>query len=78
MACVESVENKATKAPFPGSVDIGKRVSSKCQEAGLIVRPIAHLNILSPSLVITREEIDFCVDTLAEAMIAVGKDLGIT
>ena len=78
MACVESVENKATKTPFPESVDIGKRVSRKCQEAGLIVRPIAHLNILSPPLTITREEIDFCVNTLAEAMIKVGKDLGIT
>ncbi len=78
MACVESVEDKATKTPFPASVNIGKRVSSKCQEAGLIVRPIAHLNVLSPSLIITREEIDFCVDTLTEAMIAVGKDLGIT
>jgi adenosylmethionine-8-amino-7-oxononanoate aminotransferase len=77
MACVESVEDKATKRPFPDDVNIGKRVSSKCQEAGLIVRPIAHLNVLSPSLIITRQQIDFCVDTLAEAMIAVGKDLGV-
>lgn len=78
MACVESVEDKATKKPFPDDIDIGKRVSNKCQEAGLIVRPIAHLNILSPSLIITREQIDFCVDTLAEAMISVGRDVGVT
>ncbi len=78
MACIESVADKATKEPFPADIDIGKRVSSKCQKAGLIVRPIAHLNVLSPSLIITRDEIDFCVDTLAEAMSAVGKDLGIT
>ncbi len=35
---------------------------------GLIVRPINHLNVMSPPLIITIEEVDFIVDTLRAAI----------
>ena len=77
MMCVESVEDKATKRPFPDEVNIGKRIADACQERGLIVRPILNLNVMSPPLIMDREQIDFCVDTLREATLAVCEELSI-
>ncbi|MEM9659954.1 MAG: aminotransferase class III-fold pyridoxal phosphate-dependent enzyme, partial [Planctomycetota bacterium] len=75
MVCIESVADKRTKEPFPDSLNIGKKISNRCEEMGLIVRPVVHLNVLSPPLTLTRDEIDFCVDVLRRAMIQVGNDL---
>ncbi|MEN1679588.1 MAG: aminotransferase [Planctomycetota bacterium] len=75
MVCVESVANKETKETFPDSLNIGKMISNRCEEMGLIVRPVVHLNVLSPPLTLTRDQIDFCVDVLRRAMLQVGDDL---
>ncbi|MEQ8211292.1 MAG: aminotransferase [Lacipirellulaceae bacterium] len=75
MVCVESVADKQTKQPFPDAMNIGKKISNRCEEMGLIIRPVVHLNVLSPPLTLTREEIDFCIEVLRKAMIQVGEDL---
>lgn len=75
MVCIESVADKTTKQTFPDALNIGKKISNRCEEMGLIVRPVVHLNVLSPPLTLTREQIDFCVDVLRKAMIQVGEDL---
>ena len=69
MLCVENVADQATKAKFPDSVRIGDRIAGACQTRGLIVRPIGHLNVMSPPLVLDRGQIDWLVDTLREAII---------
>jgi adenosylmethionine-8-amino-7-oxononanoate aminotransferase len=78
MVCVERVADKATKRPFPDEVNIGKRIADACQERGLIVRPILNLNVMSPPLTLTRDQIDFCVDVLRDATLAVCADLGVS
>ncbi|MEY1557753.1 aminotransferase [Yoonia sp. R2331] len=70
MMCVESVADKATKALFPDKLNIGKRISNAAEKLGLIVRPIGHLNIMSPPLMITRDDVDLIVDRLRRAIIA--------
>ena len=75
MVCIESVADKKTKEPFPDSLNIGKKISNRCEEMGLIVRPVVHLNVLSPPLTLSRDEIDFCIDVLRRAMVQVGDDL---
>ncbi len=75
MMCVENVKDKITKELFPDEVDIGTRISKFCEEKGLIVRPLGHLNVLSPSLVLTRDEVDFIVETLRQAICTVTDDL---
>ena len=42
---------------------------------GLMVRTIAHLNIMSPAFVITRSEVDFVVDSLRSGIEATMADL---
>ncbi|MCY4259859.1 MAG: aminotransferase class III-fold pyridoxal phosphate-dependent enzyme, partial [Rhodobacteraceae bacterium] len=68
MRCIENVHNKSTRALLPDTVNIGKRISDVAESLGVIVRPVGHLNIMSPPLTITREEIDTVVDQLGEAI----------
>ena len=75
MVCVENVANKATKAPLPDEVNESKRISNLCEEMGLIVRPMGHLNVMSPPLVITTENVDFVVETLGKAIARVTDEL---
>jgi len=64
MWCVEFVANKETFELFPEEMDIGKQISNHADAKGLIVRPIVHLNVMSPPLTLTKADIDFIVDTL--------------
>ena len=68
MMCVVNVQDKKTNAFFPEEVNISKRISNHCEELGLIVRPIMDLNILSPPLTMTRDDVDFIVSTLRNAI----------
>jgi len=68
MVCIEFVRDTETGEAYPYQVDIGKRVSNECDELGLIVRPVENLNIMSPPLIITREDVDFIVATLRQAI----------
>lgn len=75
MACIVNVANKETGEVFDASVNIGKRISVAAQKRGLLVRPLGNLNILSPSLTITHDEVDQLVDILRAAMNEVNDEL---
>jgi adenosylmethionine-8-amino-7-oxononanoate aminotransferase len=68
MMCVENVADKETRELLPPEVKIGHRIAAYCQNRGLMVRPLGHLNILSPPLILTREEIETIVETLRESI----------
>ena len=68
MACIEYVRDTDTKEPFGYDVNIGKRVSNAAEKRGLIVRPVGHLNVLSPCLILTKEHCDMIVDVLRDSM----------
>jgi putrescine aminotransferase len=75
MACVVFVEDKATKRNYPDELDVGKLVANACEPRGLIVRPMVHLNVMSPPLVITRADVDHIVAVLREAIVEVRAEL---
>ena len=75
MMCLELVSSKETKESFPAELNLGKRVSQTADSLGLIVRPIAHLNVMSPPLIMTEEQIDFTVKTLRQSIESVIDDL---
>ena len=54
---------------------MGHRTSSHARELGLILRPLAHLNILSPCLILERDEIDRIVDILRTSLLRTQDDL---
>ena len=75
MMCVENIADKETKALFPMDVKIGSRIADHAQKRGVIVRPVGHLNILSPPLILDRGQIDVVVDVLRESIQATMDDL---
>ena len=68
MVCIENVANKETRALFGDDIDIGQRITDECARRGVLIRPIGHLNVLSPSLILTIEEIDRIVATLGDGI----------
>ncbi|MCU0122934.1 aminotransferase [Pseudomonas vlassakiae] len=75
MACVEFVANKQTKALFPDAVNIGERIHVRAQAKGLLVRPIMHLNVMSPPLIITHAQVDEIVDILRSCILEAAQEL---
>ncbi len=75
MMCVEAVKDKETKEIFEPDAKIGARITRHCQQRGLLVRPLGHMNVLSPPLTLTRDQIDTLVETLRESIIATQNDL---
>lgn len=69
MMCVENVANKVTKELLPDEAHVGDRIAAACEKRGVLIRPIAHLNVMSPPLILTKDQIDFMVDTLREGII---------
>lgn len=53
----------------------GYRVDEKCEELGLIIRPLWNMCVFSPPLVITETQIDEMFDILEEAIAAVASDV---
>jgi adenosylmethionine-8-amino-7-oxononanoate aminotransferase len=68
MMCVEYVADKKARTLFDEDVRIGKRIWRNCQKRGLLVRPLSHLNVLSPALTLFEEEIHFIADVLRDAI----------
>ncbi|WP_397448003.1 aminotransferase [Pseudomonas sp. NA-150] len=75
MACVEFVADKASKTLFPEALNIGEKIHLKAQERGLLVRPIVHLNVMSPPLTISRAQVDEIVETLRICILEVADEL---
>ena len=75
MMCVENVKDITTKELFDDNIGIGDRIASHCQSLGLIVRPIGHLNVLSPPLILTKDDVDEVVSILRKGIEATIDDL---
>jgi len=76
MQCVHFVANKQTREDFPPPIDIAKVISDLADAKGLMVRPIGNLNVMSPPLIITKDEVDFIVATLRICIIEAMDSLG--
>jgi putrescine---pyruvate transaminase len=75
MVCVENVASKVTKEPLPDGVNESKRISDTAEAMGMMVRPMGHLNVMSPPLVITEAQVDFVAETLEKAIRKVTDEL---
>ena len=75
MLCVENVADKASKAPLPDGVGESRRISDACEAMGLLVRPIGHLNVMSPPLIVTEAQVDQIAEVLERAIRQVTDDL---
>ncbi|MDG2475325.1 MAG: aminotransferase class III-fold pyridoxal phosphate-dependent enzyme [Paracoccaceae bacterium] len=71
MMGIEFVKDKEKKTPFKPEDQIGLKVSRAAQNRGLIARPLGNILILSPTLIMTEEQIDRTSDILRESIIEV-------
>ena len=75
MAAVECVGNKDKKDPLNLSYEIGSRINEHCQNLGLIVRPLYSTCVMSPSLIITKSQIDDLVGMLRKGIVMATEDI---
>lgn len=75
MACIECVADRESRNPLKLDQEVGKRIDVHCQELGLLVRPLIHMCVMSPPLVITRAQIDEMVGILHEGISRTMDDL---
>lgn len=71
MSGIEMVSDKAARSPLARSSDIPQRVAREAYRRGAMVRISGPNMILSPPLIITREEVDHLVDILEASFAAV-------
>ncbi len=69
MACVECVADRQSRNPFQLDTEVGKRIDRHCQELGLLVRPLVHMCVMSPPLIMTREQVDDMTAILREGIV---------
>ena len=75
MACIECVADRNEKNPIRLDTEVGERIDRHCQELGLLVRPIIHMCVMSPPLIITRDQIDSMVSILYKGISRTMDDL---
>jgi len=75
MAGVECVIDKKSKNPLVLDQAIASRIDQESLKLGLIIRPIYHICVLSPALIITKEQIDDLVNKLFQAITNATKKL---
>ena len=77
MAGIECVIDKDSKNPLILDLAIASRIDEESIKLGLIIRPIYHICVLSPALIIQKEQIDDLVDKLHQAISNATKKLEI-
>ena len=75
MMCVENVADQETRALLPADAAVGNRIAAHAQKRGVIVRPIAHLNVLSPPLTMSKRQVDELVGVLRDSIVETMDDL---
>ncbi|MBL8577556.1 MAG: aminotransferase [Mesorhizobium sp.] len=75
MGCVECVADRESNDPLLLDKDVGKRIDQHCHELGLLVRPLINMCVMSPPLVITKEQVDDLVAILREGISRTMDDL---
>lgn len=75
MMGIEFVQDKESKLAFDEAVGIGMKVSAQAQKRGLIVRPLGHMIVLSPPLILTPEQINSIGAILRESILAASQEI---
>lgn len=74
MVGIELVSDKINKTPFPIEAAVTHRVFEECRKGGVIVRPVGNVIVLSPPLIITKEQTDVLFKVLKESIELISKE----
>ncbi|MFC3051282.1 aminotransferase [Kordiimonas pumila] len=73
---LQMVADKETRKAFDSEVDIGYRCRENCFNNGLVMRAVGDSMVLSPPLIITKEQIDELVTKARYALDLTAKEVG--
>ena len=68
MACIECDINNGSDKNLELDYNLGNRIDKHCQALGLLVRPIVNMCVMSPPLIINRNQIDELVEKLRQGI----------
>ena len=75
IAAVELVKDRSTKERFPASAGLAKKLPKMLYERDMVSFRAGDIISICPPLMISRDEIDFLVDALDDALGQISKDL---
>lgn len=75
MIGIEFVADKSSKKVFADEIMIGKRVARAAQARGLVVRPLGHMAVLSPPLILSEEQVNDIGAILRDSILEVQQNL---
>jgi len=68
MLAIDLVTNKTTKAGFAPDVGAANLVFERCRDAGILIRPIGNRLVISPPLIIDKNQCDQLIDVIDTAL----------
>jgi len=68
IAAIELVKDKTTKEPYPWEERMGIQVCLETRKRGLLIRPLGHIIVIMPPLIIKTHEIDRLLDIIHESI----------
>jgi L-2,4-diaminobutyrate transaminase len=68
LLAVEFARTRATREPFPESLEFGGRVHKTARKGGPLIREGPNFVVLAPPLVVTEAEVDEIVDLMGHAI----------
>ena len=77
LGCIEGrAPSESTEdARLAVDLEFGTRLDRKCEDRGLLVRPIINMAVFSPPLIITETQIDEMFDILHKALKKVSRQI---
>ncbi|MBC8240938.1 MAG: aminotransferase class III-fold pyridoxal phosphate-dependent enzyme, partial [Alphaproteobacteria bacterium] len=78
IGAIELVKNKETRELFEPMGEVGATCKNHCMANGLIMRATRDVMVMSPPLIITREEIDIMMARARKGLDATAKEIGMT
>lgn len=78
VGALELVKNKETREPFPKDQNVGMICRDFCFNNGLIMRAVGDTMIISPSLIMSNEEIDELIEKARLCLNLTAKEIGIS
>jgi Adenosylmethionine-8-amino-7-oxononanoate aminotransferase len=77
MAAIELASDKAKRTPFDADLKVNKKLADKVFEHNVIIRPMPNSCAvgIAPPFVITRDDVDLIVGSIAESLESVSAEL---
>ena len=68
ISAIEMVRDKTTKEPYPWEERVGIQVCLEARNRGLLIRPLGHIIVIMPPLIINIHEIDRMLNIIHESI----------